>query len=202
MAEDYLQKELVKLNKNTLIEEEKKHLTAYRPKYEVAKFISSHVNKYSFIQVDNNFYSVPDSLVDKYVLVKLYPNSLDIYYKNKLIASHQRILDKNKTCIDIKHYLNTFLRKPGALRNSSALNSVPELKELFNTYFKANPKDFINILYNHQDLSIEGIKDYIESEYCINEKSSNSNDWIVAAIEEQLDAIQDLFITGGNNNVH
>ena len=203
-AEDYLQLELSKLNKNSLIEEEKKHLTSYRPKYEVANILSCHVNKYSFIQIETNFYSVPDSLVDKCLLVKLYPNSVEVYYKNNKIASHNRIVGKNKTCIDIKHYLNTFLKKPGALANSSALNSVPKLKELFNTYFKANPREFISILYNHKDLSIEEIIAYIKANYSFsqNNTSNTTNDWVVSAVQEQLSTIANMFITGGDNNVH
>ena len=201
-AEDYLQSELIKLNKDSLIEEEKKCLTTYRPKYEVADILSCHVNKYSFIQIDTNFYSIPDSLVDKYVLVKLYPNSVDVYYKNSQVASHNRISDKNKTCIDIRHYLNTFLRKPGALRNSSALNSVPKLKDIFNTYFKTNPKEFIRILYEHKDSSIEEIIDYIETNYCLKDKTNDTDNWITLAVQEQLSTINSMFITGGNNNVH
>ena len=202
-AEDYLQQELIKLNKDSLIEEEKKCLTAYRPKYEVADILSCHVDKYSFIQVDTNFYSVPDSLVDKYVLVKLYPNSVDVYYKNNPIASHNRMADKKKTCIDIRHYLRTFLRKPGALRNSSALNSVPKLKDIFNTHFKTNPKEFIRILYEHKDSSIEELIDYIETNYCLNKENTNdTNNWVALAVQEQLSTIANMFITGGNNNVH
>ena len=202
-AEDYLQQELVKLNKDSLIEEEKKCLTIYRPKYEVADILSCHVNKYSFIQIDTNFYSVPDSLVDKYVLVKLYPNTIDVYHKEIKVASHQRLVPKNKTCIDIRHYLNTFLKKPGALANSSALNSVPELSNLFNTYFKANPKDFINILYEHSSSSIEDIIDYIKKTKCIclDNNNTSSNNWVADAVQEQLSIVANMFI-GGGNNVH
>lgn len=204
-AENYLQSELIKLNKDSLIEEEKKCLSAYRPKYEVAKISYCTVNKYSLIQVDTNSYSVPDSLVDKELMVKLYPNIVKIYNKNDdEVALHNRIMGKNKTCIDIKHYLNTFLKKPGALRNSSALNSVPKLKELFNTYFKANPKEFITILYDHKDLSIEEIIDYIEANYGFtqNNITNTINDLITCATQAQLSTIANMFITGGDNNVH
>ena len=137
-AADYLEEKLVILNKDSAIEEEKKHLSFYRPKYETAEFLSSHVNKYSFIQVDKNFYSVPDSLVDKYVTVKVYPNELEVYYKEEKVTVLKRQKGEKGTYVDIRHYLNTFLKKPGALKNSKALNSVPELKSLFNTYFKKN----------------------------------------------------------------
>lgn len=162
-AEDYLQQELIKLNKNSLIEEEKKCLTEYRPKYEIADILSCHVNKYSFIQVDTNFYSVPDSLVDKYVTVKLYPNNLYVYYKQNLVTNHNRIQGKKKTCIDINHYLSTFKRKPGALRNSTALNSVPELKSLYNTYFKDNPRELIDLLSINKDKTLNEVIDLIKA---------------------------------------
>ena len=45
-ASDYLQKQLVILNQNSSIEEEKKHLSFYRPRYETARVLSLHVNKY------------------------------------------------------------------------------------------------------------------------------------------------------------
>ena len=193
MAEQYLQDELIKLNKDSLIEEEKKYLTFYRPKYETANILSVHVDKYSFIRVDNNFYSVPDDLVDKYVIVKLYPNKLDVYYKNDIVTSHNRLTGKKKTCVDIKHYLNTFLRKPGALRNSQALNSVPELKSLFDYYFKSRPKDFINILYFNKDKTIEEIINIIKIDVCI---KTSTNNWVSEACDNQIDEIAKLFIGG------
>ena len=198
-AEEYLQKELIKVNKDSTIEEEKKYLSVYRPKYEVAKILSCHVNKYSFIQIDTNFYSVPDTLVDKYVIVKAYPNNLDIYYKKELVATHDRIAGKKGTYIDIRHYLNTFLKKPGALRNSVALNSVPELKRLFNTYFKEKPKEFIDLLSFHREKTIEEIIEIIEQGMCI--KPINNN-WISDACDKQIDEILKMFVGGVTNGLH
>ena len=194
-AQQYLQQQLIILNKNCLIEQEKKCLTFYRPKYEIARIELCHVNKYSFIQIDTNFYSVPDSLVDKYVVSKIYPDIINIYYKNDLIASHQRSNNKKETYIDIKHYLNTFLIKPGALRNSQALNSVPELKSLFDTYYKTKPKEFIELLNYHSDKTIEDIINIIKKESCLIE-ADDSN--IIDNCKKQLNEIQKLFIVGDN----
>ena len=198
-AEDYLQQELIKLNKDSLIEEEKKCLTAYRPKYETAEILSCHVDKYSFIQIDTNFYSVPDSLVDKYVTVKLYPNDLYIYYKQNLVTNHSRVQGKKKTCIDINHYLSTFKRKPGALRNSSALNSVPELKFLYTTYFKDNPKELIDLLSINKDKTLDEVINLIK------EVKSGSSVRVQNEIENkttnQLLEISSLFI-GGQHVYH
>ena len=198
-ADDYLQKQLIELNKNSLIEEEKKYLSVYRPAYETANIILCHVNKYSFIQIDTNFYSVPDSLVDKHLTVKVYPNNIDIYYKNKKVASHFRTKDKKGTYIDIRHYLNTFLRKPGALANSTALNSVPKLKSLFNNYFKEKPKEFIHILSQNSDKSIEEIIEIIEIETCL---KPIKDDVIIESCKTQLEQISKLFIGGKIDGIH
>lgn len=195
-ASDYLQNELIKLNSKSLIEEEKKHLTPYRPKYETANILSCSVNKYSFIQVDTNFYSVPDYLVDKIVLVKKYPNELNIYYKQDLVATHQILKDKKKTCIDITHYLDTLSRKPGALRNSSALKETPRLKDIFNLYYKDNPKAFIAILKDNKNLPID---DLIKA-LLPRENQEKVNNWIEDETIKQLSSIASLFMKGNENN--
>lgn len=196
-AQEYLQEKLSDLNKDKTIEEEKKHLSAYRPRYEVARIESCHVNKYSFIQIDTNFYSVPDSLVDKYVTAKIYPDEIVVYYKEEQIATHRRSPNKKETCVDIRHYLNTFLKKPGALRNSTALKSVPELKSLFDTYFKENPRYFIDLLKDKRDCSIEEIILRIKEEVCLIPQEEN---WISQACEDQIAEISRLFIGGEEKN--
>lgn len=196
IASDYLQERLKQLNKDSLIEEEKKHLNPYRPKYEVASISVNNVDKYSFITVDNNYYSVPEELVGKNVIVKKYPNTIYIYYKNNEVAKHIRLTGKKKTCIDIKHYLNTFLRKPGAIRNSAALNSVPRLKDIFDTYYKDNPKSFIDLLYINKDLSLEELIDNIDPRKAI----TNPSNWIEEETYKQIQSVNSLFI--GGYNVH
>lgn len=192
-AAGYLQDQLVEMNKDSLIEEEKKHLSFYRPKYETADISFCHVNKYSFIQIDTNFYSVPDSLVEKYVRVKVYPNQIEVYYKDDKITTHDRQKGKKGTYIDIRHYLNTFLKKPGALRNSKALNSVPKLKSLFDTYFKEKPKEFIDILSANKDKSIEEIITVIQIEACLVPYIDNQ---ISKACDDQINEISKLFMKG------
>jgi len=59
--------------------------------------------------------------------------------------------------IEIMHYLNTFKKKPGAVRNSVALKSIPKLKALFDTYYAKKTRDFIDILMNNKHLEIDEI---------------------------------------------
>ena len=156
-AANYLQQELMKLNKKSKIKEEMDHLLPYRPKLELANVKSVKVDKYSFIRIDNNFYSVPEYLVGKKVTAKVYYNSILIYSNLHRVCEHKKIDGANEISIDIRHYLDTFAKKPGAIKNSYALKSLPELKSIYDTYFSKKPKEFIDIIRNNQNKSIDEI---------------------------------------------
>lgn len=190
-AEEYLQDKLVELNSDSKIDEEKKYLSKALPKYESCKYLRCNVDKYSFIRVDNNFYSVPEDINQKPVDVKLYPNELIIYYKNKEIARHYRLSGKEKTCVDIRHYLHTLSRKPGALRNSLAIKADPRLKDIFDTYYKEKPKAFIELIREYKDLDNDSlINILIPSSKAYSEEVFNS---VVSKSIEQIETISKMF---------
>ena len=199
-AQELLQQELSVLNQSSSIEEEKKHLLPYRPPFEIADIrMEQRVNKYSFVRIDNNDYSVPESLCDKRVTVKLYPNEAVILYKGQLVARHNRLTGKGNYSIKIEHYLDTFYKKPGALKNSAALKSVPALKKIFDRYYSEKPKEFIEILRNNPDSSTEDLINYLIP--LRNNLKMNSEDTIRTKTAEQVTSIMELF-TGGKRNVH
>jgi hypothetical protein len=74
--------------------------------------------------------------------------------------------------VDIYHYLNTLLRKPGAINNSVALKQIPRLKAIFDTHYKDKPKQFIEEFLENKHLEIDEIIDYfnkktaIKGEFC------------------------------------
>ena len=142
-AQEYANSQLLKMNENSQIEEEKKHLQPYRPPLELAMVSEAKVNPSSLVSVDTVFYSVPEHLVGKRVIVKKYHNEIRIYAENEMIAKHKRVFGNGKMQIDIYHYLNTLRKKPGAIRNSVALKSIPRLKAIFDTYYGKQPKKFI-----------------------------------------------------------
>ena len=194
---DYLQEKLVEINKNSNIEEEKKHLKPYRPRYETARITKNRVDKCSFVHIDNNCYSVPEDLCQKWVIAKLYPNDLIIMYKQEIVARHARIAGKGKTRIDIRHYLYTFSRKPGSLSNSLALKSEPELKNMFNNYYKEKPKVFIEILRRYSDSDLKTLLEALEPR----QQEAKIQQAIDDKTMEQINELCEMFI-GGNQYVH
>jgi hypothetical protein len=147
----------MKLNETSQIEEEKKHLKPYRPPLELAEVKDAKVDSCGFISVDTVKYSVPEYLVGRWVTVKNYHNEIRAYAGNEIVAIHKRLFGNGKIQVDITHYLNTLLKKPGAVRNSIALKSIPRLKAVFDTYYAGQPKKFIELFLENKELSIEEI---------------------------------------------
>lgn len=151
----YLNEQLEILNKESNIKEEILCLLPKKPPLELGVLKQVKVNKYSFIRIDNNFYSVPEYLVDKQVQAKVYFDRIVVFSNLSYVCEHKKIDGANEISIDIQHYLNTFAKKPGALRNSLALKSLPQLKSIYDTYFSKTPREFIEILQKNSDQNLE-----------------------------------------------
>ena len=109
--------------------------------------LEREVDKWSTITFENNHYSVPDSLVGQRVMVKIYSEQIVVFSEGDKVARHERSYLKSQWILDIDHYLKTFSRKPGAVRDSTALRRTDtRLRELFDKHFVKNAKGFIEVL--------------------------------------------------------
>lgn len=160
-AEQYLEKRLIALNENSGIKAEVKCLTPAKPAFELAKITEQKVNSYSFVQVERNMYSVPDYLVGKIVTIRAYVKAIKIYSGNRFVCEHKKKDGANEVSIDINHYLTSLARKPGALRNSLALKSLPQLKSIFDNHFSTEPKKFIEILTKNKEKNMDDLLDIL-----------------------------------------
>jgi len=156
-APAHLAEVLEKSNASSQIEEEKKHLLPLRPPLEIARISEHTVDKYSFIRLENNFYSVPDYLVGKKVIVKSYPQEAIVYSGLEKICVHKKLQGTGQVRADILHYLDTLMRKPGALSNAVALRCERELKAVFDEHYHDDPRRFIQILKDNKEKSIPEI---------------------------------------------
>mgnify|MGYP000778418655 FL=1 len=146
-----MESQLIKLNESNKIEEEMMSLKPTKPPLELANIKESVVNKYSFVQIENNFYSVPEYLVGFKVTSKIYYNKILIYSNNEFVCEHKKIDGVKKISADIRHYLKTLTFKPEALKNSYVLKSNPKLKSSFDKYYTNNPKKFIEVISNNKE---------------------------------------------------
>ena len=110
--------------------------------------LQATVDKQATICVKNSHYSVPDHLVGQTVIVQLYSEKIRVYdAAHKKMAEHERSYSSGSWTFDINHYINTLLKKPGALKGSVALRQMPgKMQELVRVHFADSGKDFLRLL--------------------------------------------------------
>ena len=92
--------------------------------FETGTWLAPRVDRYSQITVRTNRYSVPVHLVGRQVRVHLHASHLVIYDGRAEVARHERLMAKSGSRLDLNHYLEALLRKPGALPGSTALEQA------------------------------------------------------------------------------
>ena len=117
------------LSKGQLLDEEKAH---FRP-LPAAAFDgcikqSTTATSSSLVRFDTNDYSVPTEWAHHPVVVKGYIDRVDVFFKDKRIATHDRLWCKEGVAFNPVHYLAVLEGKPGALDHARPLEdwNLPE----------------------------------------------------------------------------
>lgn len=206
-AESYMHGKLGKLNANSKFEEEKESLLTYRPPLELAKISRQKVNKYSFIRVANNFYSVPEHLVGHEVTIKNYLKEIEVYASSGKVCGHKKIDGFSEMQVDIFHYLETLHKKPGALKNSKALKSRTELKTVYDEHFTKRTREFIDILRENREKEYEELLSLLKvaaADRTVYRSSDDTTmeDNIYSRTKAQLSELSQMFMNGGTEYVN
>ena len=72
------------------------------------------VSKWSLVQIRNNTYSVPSRLIGHVLLVRIQLETIEVYYKDKLVETMPRLRGRNQTSVNYRHIIRSLVRKPGA----------------------------------------------------------------------------------------
>ena len=92
---------------------------------------AARVSSTCLVSVQRNRYSVPCELAGQWVSTRLYPNQISVVAGDTVVASHERLTERDRICYDWQHYIPLVQRKPGALRNGAPFADMPEpLKQL------------------------------------------------------------------------
>lgn len=160
-ANEWLDSCCHKLNQQAPIQdrykEESAYLQAAPPGFDCSAVHVLRVDKYSTISYSGNRYSVPDHLVGKQLMVKIYTDKIICYTQEKdKVATHNRSYQALSWIIELNHYLSTFKKKPGALASSVALDRAQEgLKRIYEQHYQQQAKDFIDLLFYIQEGQIQ-----------------------------------------------
>lgn len=163
-AQSYLIAALKRLNRDIDSNREVSQLKLLTSPYDYSITTNQVVDKYSFIHVQNNFYSVPDYLVGHDVTVKLYLKELKVIRNGQVVASHVRLSGHGQHQVKLIHYLDTLKRKPKAVEHSLVLTKLPKLRCCFLQFYSQRPKRFLQLLEENQSLPIDALILYLEEQ--------------------------------------
>ena len=117
-------------------EEKAKLLTPNETPYDTDEVFSRSVPPDFHFQYESNRYSVPWTLVGMTVTVRVTPDTVKIYYREKFICFHYRSYKKAKVFTDNAHKEGLLKRKPGGARESWRLEYVKKLDPLMSEYIE------------------------------------------------------------------
>lgn len=117
-ANAYLKKKLLELNSKKrnwldnqnpidILKQGMPYLIPLKPSCDAARRVEARVNKYCVVNTDQNKYSVPDYLAGKFVNAKVYPDTIEIYYKTNKVTEHKRAYKSHYWTVDINHFIHT-----------------------------------------------------------------------------------------------
>ena len=109
-----------------MLEHEQSHLMPVPVAFDGYVETLARVSSTCLVRVQRNRYSVPCALVGQMVSVRLYPQRIDVVAADAVVASHERVFDRDQTRYDWQHYIPLLERKPGALRNGAPFAEMPE----------------------------------------------------------------------------
>lgn len=92
-----------------------------RERFDTALTLTPRVDRYAQIMVRCNHYSVPARFIGHRLRVKLSACHVCVYDRSTMVARHRRATGKGAKVLDLDHYLEILLRKPGALPSATAL---------------------------------------------------------------------------------
>lgn len=92
--------------------------------YETGRWFTQRVDRYSQVTVRTNKYSVPTRFIGRRVRILLRASELSVFDGQTRIATHERLAGKAQARLELDHYLEAFVRKPGALPGATALEQA------------------------------------------------------------------------------
>ena len=144
------------LDKENEYAEELAALQSYPGEFGCFEVESYLVDKQSTVTVKGVHYSVPEEYAGQSLPVKLYSEKIVVCNNSgKAIATHERSYASGEYVIDINHYLNTLMKKTGALESSEALHQMPGgMRDLYRVHFRNDGRDFLKLLKYARDNGI------------------------------------------------
>lgn len=92
--------------------------------FETGRLLTPRADRYAQVGVRMNRYSVPMRLIGRQVRVLLHASELVVYDGRTEVARHERLGGRGGSRLELDHYLEGLLRKPGALPGATVLEQA------------------------------------------------------------------------------
>lgn len=154
---------------NDLFEAEKPHLLSL-PEMPFSNIdsVCAKVDKFATVVIDKNRYSVPTAYAHFKVTAVMTIDRVEIFYRNKRVACHQRLYGNNKWGLLPERYLELIAKRPQAFDSARPIRqwrpSWPDCLEALLKRFCTKQgrtkgiKDFISVLMLYQSHSTQEIE--------------------------------------------
>lgn len=90
----------------------------------MGRLFTLRVDRYAQVSVRTNRYSVPVRLIGRTVRVMLHASEIVFYDGRAEVARHERLIAKGQARLELDHYLEVLVRKPGAFPGATALEQA------------------------------------------------------------------------------
>lgn len=136
--------------------------------FDCCRHVEVRANQLSLVHFETNRYSVPVAFAHEKLVLKAYVERVEICHGDRVAASHPRLYGRNEESLDLDHYLDLLLHKPGALKYARALRQSPlsatlrqYLKELRERHSRAE-REFVQILRLHRQFGGDVLEKAVE----------------------------------------
>jgi transposase len=149
--------------KGDLLREDQAAFLELPEAFDASRQSSSRADKLSLVRFDCNDYSVPVRYAHWEVTVKGSVNRIQICCRDRVVAQHERLWDKERIAFEPLHYLELLERKPGALDEAKPLAEwkLPECFQQLRNRLEAEQqrwgtREFIRVLRLLEKVCHEG----------------------------------------------
>jgi transposase len=137
--------------------------------FEACRKASTISNSLSLVRFDDNDYSVPDCYAHRSIVIKGFFERVELCHKGDVVATHQRIWEKERISFEPIHYLALLEKKPGAFDSARPLEDW-DLPECFGVLRRRlegeqggeGTREYIGVLRLLEVHSLEMLKRAIE----------------------------------------
>lgn len=133
--------------------------------FDCSRTVEVNVNRLSCVAFETNHYSVPVKFSGtRQVVLRAYVDRVEVYAGLTCIARHQRCYERERDILELDHYLELLLRKPGALRNAKPLRAA-NLAAVYHQFWREltlhhpqGDREFVRTLMLHREFGPEQVE--------------------------------------------